>query len=330
MAQHFLLSAKARTLSLKKVLRLSDDEAFDIFKKLRWADTDGEPYCPRCGCMGLYFIRVRKVWRCKACDKEFSVTSGTIFASRKLSLQDYLGAILLFVNSANSISALRLSRELCCDYKTAYVLLHKLMEVTGSGLPPGKVGGVVEVDGAHFGGHVRPTNWKENRKDRRLVENQKGTRQVVVVMRERGGRTLPYVFRSEDQSVEAIKAHVEPGSTVHADEAPHWDSLELKYKTQRINHGEVYSDGLACTNQAESYFARLRRAEIGVHHHIAGAHLEEYADSLAWREDHRRISNGAQHTMLSLAALRHPASQIWSGYWKRRESPATSTVTPTI
>lgn len=295
-----------------------------MFRKLRWAETNGEPYCPRCGCCALYYIRVRKLWRCKACDKEFSVTSGTIFASRKLSLQDYLLAIALFVNAANSISALRLSRELQVDYKTAYVLLHKMFEVTASGLPPGKVGGAVEVDGAIFGGYVKPTNWKKNRRDRRLAENQSDERLTVVVMRERGGRTLPYVFQTEDESVEAVGAHIEQGSIVYADKAGHWDALELKFETKRIDHGQVYSDGESCTNQAESYFARLRRAEIGVHHHIAGPNLEEYADSMAWREDNRRLSNGAQHTMLSHSALHHQPSRTWVGYWKKRRPPAMS------
>ena len=47
MSQHFLLSAQARTLSLAKVLRLSEEEAYEAFKQIRWAENDGEPYCPR-------------------------------------------------------------------------------------------------------------------------------------------------------------------------------------------------------------------------------------------------------------------------------------------
>src|SRR5260370_34092445 len=49
MTQHFLLSAKARTLSLSAVARLSDDEALETFKAIRWASNDGKPYCPKCG-----------------------------------------------------------------------------------------------------------------------------------------------------------------------------------------------------------------------------------------------------------------------------------------
>ncbi len=47
LSQHFLLSAQARTLSLAKVLRLSENEAYETFKQIRWAENDGEPVCPR-------------------------------------------------------------------------------------------------------------------------------------------------------------------------------------------------------------------------------------------------------------------------------------------
>ena len=37
MAQHFLLSAAARTLSLKAIFRMSDDEAHGMFQAIRFA-----------------------------------------------------------------------------------------------------------------------------------------------------------------------------------------------------------------------------------------------------------------------------------------------------
>ena len=51
-----------------------------------------------------------------------------------------------------------------------------------------KVSGDVEIDGAYFGGYVKPANNKENRRDRRLWINQSGKRRCVVIMRERNGR----------------------------------------------------------------------------------------------------------------------------------------------
>lgn len=233
-------------------------------------------------------------------------------------IRDYLLAIAIFVNGAKGHSALQLSRDLDCQYKTAFVMAHKIREALGAEANGATVSGEVEIDGAYFGGYVKPANNKTNRRDRRFAVNQNGKRRVVVIMRERGGRTLPFVFKSEDASVMKIARTVAPGSTIYADEATHWDALHARFLTKRINHSESYSDGEACTNQAESFFSRLRRAEIGIHHHVAGPYLSAYASEMAWRENNRRVSNGEQYLMAADAALAHPVSRQWKGYWQRR------------
>jgi len=318
MSQHFLLSRAARTLSLVKVARMSDDEAFEAFRMMRWTATEGAPVCPRCGGLTHSFLTTRKLWKCQACKHQFSVTSDTIFASRKMPLRTILMAVAIFVNGAKGHSALQLSRDLDCQYKTAFVLTHKLREAIAADVAEHKASGEVEIDGAYFGGHVRPANHKDNRVDRRKTVNQSGKRRVVVVVRERGGRTITTVSRTEEASVATITARIVPGTTVHADEAPGWDRLHARFLTKRINHSENYSDGEACTNQAESFFSRLRRAEMGVHHRISGTYLGAYAGEMAWREDHRRKSNGVLYLMAANASLVHPVSRQWKGYWQRR------------
>ena len=317
MAQHFLLSAAARTLSLAKVMRLSDEEAYDAFAAVRWADNDGKPFCPRCGCTVVYTYRARRIYKCKGCERQFSLTTGTIFASRKMSHRDLLAAIAIFVNGAKGISALQLSRDLDCQYKTAFVLAHKLREAMGAEMDERQLDGEVEIDGAYFGGHVKPANVKAERKDRRLKKHQSGKRRVVVVMRERKGRTLPFVFRAEDEAVPTIRQRVAPAATLYADEAPGWDALHLTHDLKRVNHSVNFVDGEASTNQAESYFSRLRRAEIGIHHHVSGRHLISYAREMAWREDHRRKPNGELYGMVVAATMAHPVSRQWKGYWQR-------------
>jgi hypothetical protein len=108
------------------------------------------------------------------------------------------------------------------------------------------------------------------------------------------------------------------GPTVHADESGAWDALHASYPMLRVNHSrEFKGDDDACTNQAESWFSRLRRAEMGVHHRISGKYLYQYANEMAWREDNRRIPNGTQWRSIAGAALRHPMSEKWRGYWNR-------------
>lgn len=317
MSQHFLLTAAARTLSLKAIFRMSDDEAHDTFTAIRFADNGGAAFCPRCQCTAVYTYAARRIWKCKACNHQFSVTSGTIFASRKLAIRDYLAATAIFVNAVKGISALQLGRDLDVQYKTAFVLAHKLREAIAKEQNEAQLSGVVEVDGAYFGGHIKQENQKADRKDRRLASEQTGKRQSVVVVRERQGKTLPFVVAKEADAVALIRQAVAVGSTVHADEASGWDRLHAYYDAMRINHSVAFSKDGACTNQAESYFSRLRRAELGQHHHISGKYLLAYAVEMAWREDGRRMPNGALHQAATAAALAHPVSRQWKGYWQR-------------
>jgi transposase-like protein len=86
-AQHFLLSRAAKTLSLAQVFRMTDADAVTAFKKVRWSDTNGAPVCPSCGSVEAYEAHRPNGalrFRCKGCKKDFTITSGTLFASHKL------------------------------------------------------------------------------------------------------------------------------------------------------------------------------------------------------------------------------------------------------
>jgi hypothetical protein len=214
-------------------------------------------------------------------------------------------------------------RDLDVQYKTAFVLAHKLREAMAASLKAVRIGGdgrTAEVDGAYFGGHRRPANLTADRIDRRLSENQSGKRQVVVAMRERGGRTLAQVFAAEADAVAAIRLRVAKGTTVHADESPAWNTLHASFSMQRVNHQDGFSIDGACTNGAESYFSRLRRGELGHHHHIAGPYLLHYAQEAAWREDLRRVSNGDQVFGVAGLAMRCRPSVDFCGYWQRAQA----------
>jgi transposase-like protein len=328
MPQHFLLSAAARTLTLASVARMSDEEAERVFIRLRWSDNDGNAYCPHCGCLIVYDCRRPNGaprWRCKACRKDFSVTSGTLFAFHKLPLRAYLMAVAIFTNEVKGKSMLALSRDLGVQYKTSFVLAHKIREAMASEVRKTEIGGQgkrAEVDGGYFGGYVKPANHRENRRDRRLRQNQSGKRKVVVVIRERGenGKTLPGVFRNEADALTFIRRQVPRETTLYADEAASWNELHARYELHRINHQEAYSLGDEAethTNNAEGFFSRMRRGEIGHHHHIAGPYLIRFAQEAAWREDHRKEPNGFQVDRLVGLAMHNKPSVDFCGYWQR-------------
>jgi hypothetical protein len=117
-AQHFLMSAAARTLSLIDLCDLSQDVAHKMPCGIRWPDTDGAPICPDCSCAVVHTCRSRRLFKCKTCHRQFSATSGTSLACRQLPVQTLLMAFSLFVNAAKGIqqsSIEPLSRVACED-----------------------------------------------------------------------------------------------------------------------------------------------------------------------------------------------------------------------
>jgi transposase-like protein len=309
---------------------MPEEEVERTFVRLRWQDNDGKAYCPHCGCTTVYMARRPNGaprWRCKACRKDFSVTSGTLFAFHKMPLRAYLMAVAIFCNEVKGKSMLALSRDLGTQYKTAFVLAHKMREAMACEVRQTAIGGAgkrAEIDGGYFGGYVKPANRRENRVDRRLRRNQSGKRKVVVIIRERGegGRTLPGVFRSEIEALSFIRRQVPQGTTLYADEAGSWNDLHSRYELHRINHQEAYSLGgehEINTNAAEGFFSRMRRAEIGHHHHVAGPYLIRFAQEAAWREDHRRELNGSQVDRVVALAMRNKPSVDFCGYWQRSQ-----------
>jgi len=240
-----------------------------------------------------------------------------------MSYTDLLAAIVIVVNGAKGLSALQLCRDLDCQHKTAFALAHKLREALAAEIAGVELTGTVKVDGWYVGGHIRPAYEKKDRIDRRLAQNQTGKRRVVVVARERRGRTITTVTKTEAEGVAFVKAVVNPTSEVHADEASHWDALHAKFKTRRINHQVAYSLNGACTNQAESFLARLRRMIDGQHHHVSPRHLHAYAAHAAWMEGNRRTDNGKLTSKALGLAMAHPVSRTWKGYWQRSSCSGT-------
>ena len=320
MRQHHLLTKYARDLPLEKVYRMREDTAFKAFCRARWPETGGNPYCPRCGCTKAWAVKGYK-FKCsaKTCRREFSATSGTIFASHKLTFKKMLTVIAYSIQSVKGKSALQLSREINVAYKTAWVILMKLREAVAAERGQMRLTGIVEMDGMYIGGHIKPKNKKEDRIDRRLPENQNGKRQCVMALRARLGRTIATVVPGElsDVAWDLVRRHVEKPAELRADEHPAYNELIGLFPIVRNNHSVAYvSEPGASTNLAESFFSRIRKAAGGIHHKMAGKYLDWYVADIAWREDMRRHQTSWLFKAVLAKALAHPVSRNMKGYWQ--------------
>src|SRR3954470_5505481 len=147
--------AKAKRLpsSLLEAIRyFSDlDVATDYIANLRWPDG---PVCPRCGGTEYSYLTTRRVWKCKACKKQYSVKVGTIFEDSPLGLDKWLPAIWLAANSKNGISSHELGRALGITQKSAWFMLHRIRLAMQTGSFD-KLDGEIEVDETFIGGKAR-------------------------------------------------------------------------------------------------------------------------------------------------------------------------------
>lgn len=101
-----------------------EQECYEIFNKIRWSNTNGNPVCPKCESFDIYKYNTRKVFKCSNCESMFSSTTGTIFTRSKLPFNKILSAIDIVRKGSN---ALDLSKKLDIQYKAAHSL-HKKIE----------------------------------------------------------------------------------------------------------------------------------------------------------------------------------------------------------
>jgi len=230
---------------------------------------------------------------------------------------------VVFCNEVKGKSRLALAGDLDVQHKTAFVLAHKLREAMAASMKGLRIGGegrTVEIDGAYFGGHVRPENRTADRVDRRLAGNKSGQRRVVVAMRERGGRTLPQVFAAEEAALASVGQRIAKGTVVHADESPAWNPLHARFAMRRINHQHGYSIDGACTNG---------RSPTSLACAVPNLATTTTSPGHTWSATPRR-QPGARTCAASATASRRiawsdsrwgaPPSADFCGYWQRAQA----------
>ena len=146
---HWHMSSDAVDISLGDIYRMTPQEALDLLIEARWGSR-AAIRCPHCGTVGPH--RGVDRWRCCACHKTFSITSKTVFADRKIGLQDIIAGVLMWVNSSGGQPALELKRHWRTSYNSAYTLQHKIREALVRGYNVGLISGDIEMDGSHQSG----------------------------------------------------------------------------------------------------------------------------------------------------------------------------------
>lgn len=272
--------------------RFPDQEAcVEHMEKVRWGHS---PSCPFCG--GVAVARKSEGsrvgrWNCHACKSSFNALSGTIFEKTKLPLQKWFLAIGIIVNAKKSVSSCQLARDLDLNQKSAWFMQQRIraaMMTEESDL----LQGIVEADETYVGGKPRKQN---KRDDDTPSKRGRGTKKAAVIGAiERGGRVVARV--ADDLSGKGIlrflRDTVDPaGSLLITDEFAAYNAAR-QYNRAVINHKKQYADGSTHTNSIEGFWALIKRAWYGSHHHYSKRYMPLFVAESCWKYNQRRNKDG--------------------------------------
>lgn len=298
-----------------------EDKAREYLEAMRWADG---PICPHCGVEGEAYRIVRKektaaqleemrkakkrirktqkgLWKCKPCQKQFTVTVGTIFEDSHIPLHKWLLAIHLLTSSKKGMSAHQLMRNLDIkQYKSAWFMAHRIRYALTGELPE-PMNGVVEADETYIGGRRRRKQTQAIKPGMRTQDllGPFADKEAVFSVVQRGGK----VYSQHVEKVTADNLTEVLRSVCTADAHLITDTGVLrKRRTGLAQHSLVnhkadeyvrYEEGFCVTtNTIEGYFAMLKRGINGVYHHVGRKHLHRYLSEFDFRYNNRKVTDG--------------------------------------
>jgi len=262
--------------------------AAEYLENLRWPN---DPVCPHCGESERKPYRLksttRRLWKCAACRKQYTVTVGTIFEGSHIPLNKWLLAFYLLCSSKKGMSAHQLHRMLGITYKTAWFMAHRIRYAMEQPPFQRRLTGVVEADETYVGGKER--NRKRQDKQKKTGRGTDKTPVVVLVERDGEARSFRMANVTGAELKGAIRRHVDPSARIMTDSFKSYAGLRHEFASHEIvKHSEgEYVRGDVHTNTAENYFSILKRGIVGVYHHVSEAHLHRYLAEFDFRYNQR-------------------------------------------
>jgi transposase-like protein len=280
------------------------DRAAEYLESIRWPDG---PVCPHCGEDERTPYRLknqkRRLWKCAACRKQFTVTVGTIFEGSHIPLNKWLLAFYFLCASKKGMSAHQLHRMLGVTYKSAWFMAHRIRMAMSDPAWLGPMSGTVEADETYIGGKARNKHKSVRRRNRQTGRGTDKTPVMVLVERDGRARSFRLANVTAEELKGAIRRNVHPSARIMTDAFKSYHGLGREFASHGVvDHMDEYVRGDIHTNTAENFFSILKRGINGVYHHVSEAHLPRYLDEFDFRYNARKMSD-SERTVLALSKI---------------------------
>lgn len=300
----------------------TEADAYLYLEGLRWG---GTTVCPHCGeAERCYFLNPangesrkttrgpmsqRRVWKCGACRKQFSVLTGSIFHGTKISLRTWIFVMFEMCASKNGVSAREIERKYDLTPKSAWFMTQRIREAMKRGPLADMLGGsgnVVVADETFIGGK----EGNKHRQGQRRKPSGAGARNshsakvaVLSLIDTETGEARSAVVRDVTGPTlrKAMAEQIDmAGSVLHTDAAGSYKRIAHEFAEHHaVDHSaheyvRYTPQGVITSNQAENFFSQLKRSLDGTHHAVSAQHLPRYLAEFDFRYSTRDLTDSAR------------------------------------
>jgi hypothetical protein len=193
----------------------TEEACWKYLLKMRWP----KGYlCPKCQKRKGWFHESRKLYECRACGFQTSVTAGTLFHKNRTSLQKWFWAIFLMATSKKGVSMVYLQKHLGIhSYRTVWMMGHKIRRAMMQRENLYQLKGTVQVDEIAIGGY-------QSLEQRRKLRVHKKTSFLMAVQEGQRGDPRFVTFEELESSFKehvlpALQKRIAKGSRLKSDKA---------------------------------------------------------------------------------------------------------------
>ncbi|HOX38094.1 MAG TPA: IS1595 family transposase [Candidatus Brocadiia bacterium] len=271
-----------------------EEACLEHLQQMRWQDGF---MCPRCGHDAAWLIRTRGVMDCKKCRAKTSVTAGTIFHKTRTPLLKWYWLIYRMATDKVGTSVAEMQRLLDIrDYKTAWMMAHKIRKAMADRDARYTLAGLVELDDSFFGPPGHTLGRGSERKSTvlcavSLYTDAKGKRRPgfahMRVVEDASARSIGAFLESLGCGVETEQGR----QLLEAIQTDGWRSYRKAAEDKEIVHYRVVlrdaSDAGRLLPWVHRVISNVKSVISGTHRGVSAKHLHSYMGEVCYRFNRR-------------------------------------------